>query len=566
MHIKRIKKGDGVYLASYESYREDGKVKTRFIEYLGKEGDVKGVPLPKKSAHIKTPLYPERSKYAGDVKLMWTIAEKNLNMSKIIDKICCGDENIEGKSPGKILTAWAINKATNPESATNLSEWVKTTIIPDLFGIPDDYFTDSAFYTALDRVCFKDATADGYTDFGQLICDEFFRHWRSQYPLPTGRPEILAYDLTAVLIFGNGDELGEKGYNSKKANRKQINLCVLVSKWDKTPVSYFILPGNFNSMSSVKDLLVTLIDLSFTPGTLIWDRGNTSEESVKDIEKMGWKLICGVPKVSNETIALVEATDVPIRLSNLVKSTEKSALYAVRAEGELFGRQSAGVVYVNLSKRLGLNDARNKNLKDIGDDLDLLTNDLDGLDERAVKGKISEVVGNYREFIKFEISQIDDNCSLNWEFDFQAIDTAAAYDGKYLLYSTDTSVNAPDIVMEYVGKDFVEKAFETLKVYLKLAPVRHWRNTRIRAFFFINMLALWLRKVYDLRINQISSKKREYGFDELLRRLRRVSYVEIECENGEKAFWYLNLNDVLVEQLKFMGFKNLFEEKRLCQV
>jgi hypothetical protein len=80
------------------------------------------------------------------------------------------------------------------------------------------------------------------------------------------------------------------------------------------------------------------------------------------------------------------------------------------------------------------------------------------------------------------------------------------------------------------------------------------------------MMALWLRKVYDLRLNQIKGKKQGYGFDELLRRLRRVSYVEIECENGEKAFWYLNLNDGLVDQLKLMGFKNLFEEKRLCQV
>ena len=319
-------------------------------------------------------------------------------------------------------------------------------------------------------------------------------------------------------------------------------------------------------MSSVKDLLVTLIDLSFTPGTLIWDRGNTSEDSIIDIENMGWKLICGVSTVSNEAISLGEAMDVPIQVSNLVKSTENSALYAMRAEGELFGRQNTGVVYVNLSKRMGLCDARNKILKDIGDDLDLLTNDLGGLHEKKINEKISELVGNYGEFFKFEISPVDDNYSLKWEYDFKAIDTAASFDGKYLLYSTDTSLKATDVVKEYIGKDFVEKTFETMKSYLKIAPVRHWRNTRIRAFFFINMLALWLRKVYDLRLNQIKGKKRGYGFDELLRRLRRVSYVEIECENGEKAFWYLNLNEGLVDQLKLMGFKNLFEEKRLCQV
>ena len=79
MHIKRIKKKDSVYLAQYESYRENGKVKTRFIKYLVKEGDERGVPLPKKSAHIETPLYPEHSKRAGDVQLMWSIADSTLN-------------------------------------------------------------------------------------------------------------------------------------------------------------------------------------------------------------------------------------------------------------------------------------------------------------------------------------------------------------------------------------------------------------------------------------------------------------------------------------------------------
>ena len=192
---------------------------------------------------------------------------------------------------------------------------------------------------------------------------------------------------------------------------------------------------------------------------------------------MGWKLICGVPTVSNEAISLVEATEVPISVSNLIKSSEKSALYATRAEGELFGRQNAGVVYVNLSKRLGLSDARNKFLKDIGDDLDLLTNDLGGLHEKKINEKISELVGNYGEFFKFEISPVGDNYSLKWEYDFKAIDTAAAFDGKYLLYSTDTSVKATDVVMEYIGKDFVEKTFDTMKsIALSLRPLTAYHS------------------------------------------------------------------------------------------
>jgi len=43
--IRKIKKGDAIYLAKVESYRQDGKVKQRVLEYVGKEED--GVPIQK---------------------------------------------------------------------------------------------------------------------------------------------------------------------------------------------------------------------------------------------------------------------------------------------------------------------------------------------------------------------------------------------------------------------------------------------------------------------------------------------------------------------------------------
>ena len=77
------------------------------------------------------------------------------------------------------------------------------------------------------------------------------------------------------------------------------------------------------------------------------------------------------------------------------------------------------------------------------------------------------------------------------------------------------------------------------------------------------MMALWLRKVYNGHLNDIKEKDRKYSFDEFLRRLKRVEYIEIESDDGEKAFWYLNLTQIMTDQLKQMGFTNLFPEKRL---
>lgn len=43
--IRKIKKGNAIYLAKVESYRQDGKVKQRVLEYVGKEEN--GVPVQK---------------------------------------------------------------------------------------------------------------------------------------------------------------------------------------------------------------------------------------------------------------------------------------------------------------------------------------------------------------------------------------------------------------------------------------------------------------------------------------------------------------------------------------
>ena len=76
-------------------------------------------------------------------------------------------------------------------------------------------------------------------------------------------------------------------------------------------------------------------------------------------------------------------------------------------------------------------------------------------------------------------------------------------------------------------------------------------------------LALWLRTICEFTLKQIPKNKRDYEYDELLRRLKRVQYVEVECANEEKAFWYLNSSQKLEEQLKLMGFKDLLRERRL---
>ncbi|MFT3945694.1 MAG: hypothetical protein QM763_01870 [Agriterribacter sp.] len=78
--IRKIKKGDATYLAKVESYREDGKVKQRVLEYIGKEES--GVAVQKVDIN-KLELH--NVKRHADVAVLCGIA-KQLNLNYLLGK------------------------------------------------------------------------------------------------------------------------------------------------------------------------------------------------------------------------------------------------------------------------------------------------------------------------------------------------------------------------------------------------------------------------------------------------------------------------------------------------
>jgi hypothetical protein len=161
MAIKRHKRGNRIYLAEYKSIRQGKKVISKFVRYIGPEDKISTTDKPRK--RVLDRLNLSSSYRAGDVRLLWAIAQ-DLDFISIIDRICCGNSYIEGVSPGKLLTFWAINRVIDPESATQLERWEPTTDLPYLADIPAKECTKAAFLSALDFVCMDDRASGRVAD------------------------------------------------------------------------------------------------------------------------------------------------------------------------------------------------------------------------------------------------------------------------------------------------------------------------------------------------------------------------------------------------------------------
>ena len=558
-YTKRIKKGNSVYLYQYESYREDGKVKTRYLGYLGVEGDERGVPKPKKPRKTKIkPMYPRRSQRAGDVKLLWAIAEK-IGIPQTIDQACIGIKNASGPTPGKLLTIWAINHVLDPVSASKVAQWAEPTILPFLLDIAPSDLRRENLYAALDAVCSKDICTGMNIDLIAHIEDVLFQKWQQENPLKPGEKETVAYDMTTVMTYSETCPLAERGYNAKKSNVNQYNLGMLVSKSSRYPIAHMVFPGNFQAKTTLSSLYSRIIDLGMGPGTLVWDRGNTSAESVEEIEALGWEIICGVPKVSTDAKNILKNTDVPLIPKYFVPS-KNGDVYALQKEAKLYGKDRNVTIYVNTQKRL--NEIKRKNMACVAIEYELseLQEQCAGLTRQEVDEEIIDILGSQDKFFKTNVSYSDGKLKLNWEYNNESIETSQATVGKYLLYATDPNLSHREVVREYMEKDFVEKTFRDLKSEEDMMPVRHRLEPRVRAYFFMISVAHRIRTGLRYYIAEIPEKERNYDMDELLHVLRRVEFVQF-TEEGEIAYWYLNLLKKTADQVGAMGFNNLFEEK-----
>lgn len=557
MAIKRKKKHGRVYLEEYKSIRVNGKVKSVYVSSLGPEDPVTKKPKPRPKVFDRLEHGP--SHRAGDVALLWELA-RELDMVDIIDGICCEATGLEGPTPGKLLTAWAINRALDPVSNTRLESWIPTTDLPRLMGLSPADFTRESLLTALDFVCYEDPASGHFRNLTRDIDDALYRRWRSLHPFPPGEKETLAYDLTSVLFFGVSCPMAELGYNPKRIKRRQVNLALVVSRTDRFPLLHFVYEGSRNGASTVQNLISGLQESSVEPGTLIWDRGNVSKAHVEAAQAAGWHLICGVPKSVKAAVALLEATDVRCTHRTLARGSKAGHIYARKIRERLYGGERDLVVYTNRERGVREADARNEALATIEEDLQALVGRVGSRGERWIRAEAGKIIGEYKDYVKPRVRRKGDGPRLSWSYRERDIRDLERTDGKWLLLCTDPKLSAKEVVNTYLEKDFIEKVFRKLKTSEELEPVRHRLERRVRAYLFLCVLAYRLLAVLQHRLIKVSSKDDTWErADTLLQDLGRVERVQVRLGRQVKS-WYLNVNGNSRDVLDKMGYKKLLKE------
>jgi hypothetical protein len=306
--------------------------------------------------------------------------------------------------------------------------------------------------------------------------------------LREGNP--LLYDLSGSYYTGKRSALVLFGHNRDgKRGVPQIVYGLLCDDRGR-PVSIEVFPGNTADPNTLSNQIAKVRErFGINRVTFVGDRGMITskriEEEFRGIEGLDW-----ISALRSEAIRKL-ATQGSIQ-DSLFDERNLAEISSPDFPGErLVVCRNPLLADDRARKRRELLDAAERQLEAISAATRRGKRPLRGKD--AIGLRVGRKLNQYR-MAKHFILEIGDD-SFTYRRNGEKIAAEAALDGIYVIRTSvgRESLRAEDTVRAYKDLSRVERAFRSLKtIDLKIRPIHHWLDDRIRAHVFLCMLAYYV--------------------------------------------------------------------------
>jgi transposase len=444
-YLKKVKKKSGTYLVKVESYREDGKVKQRYLGYVGKEVDGKTI-LSSSISNIEI----ENVKVYGPLMVLNHLAQE-INLSETLGDY--GDE----------ILSMVYAHCVEPKSVNQMGRWFEKTDLNHILDLSQ--VTEGRLLDALDSINKQDS---------EKLQQKIFEQVKNKYKINT---KGILYDVTNTYFYGKKSPWGKRGKSKEKQNDKPlIQIGLGVTKEDGIPVFHKTFDGNIHDSKTLHGMIHGFEKFGIKDIFLVYDRGIPSKDNLEDAKSLNWETICGLPireDIKKILKKLLEENEI-INVKNRVPLS-KTAMYTLTIKHTIGNVKGKIVVCFNNKMKTAILESRYDEIQSAKLRLEDNKNIKKGLK------KYFDKKGNLK---------------------MSEIKKAEEYDGYSCIFSTE---NIPEdkIVKIYFEKDLVEKAFRNLKGVIALRPIRHWLYDRVEGHVFVCYLAYLLLSLLKLKLKKI---------------------------------------------------------------
>ena len=355
-----------------------------------------------------------------------------------------------------------------PGSKLATHRWWHLTTLPESLGVADA--TEDDLYAAMDWLLERQ---------GAIEKKLAVRHLREG--------GFALCDLTSSYFEGTHCPLAARGHDRDgKRDKLQVNYGLLADRAGR-PVAVSVFAGNTNDPKTLLPQVDRLRErFGIQNVAVVGDRGMISQKQIDALrERPGMEWITALR--SDAIHALVEGGHLQLGLF------DERNLFELRhpdyPDERLVACRNPELARLRAHKRQSLLDATARELEKVRGMV--ARGRLKGAG--AIGVRVGKVVNQYQVGKHFEI-EIRDN-GFDYHLRHEQIEAEAALDGVYVIRTSLPAqrLDAGDVVRTYKSLSDVERAFRCLKtVDLKVRPIYHWTETRVRSHIFLCMLAYYV--------------------------------------------------------------------------
>jgi transposase len=504
MHLKRCgpskNKNKHVYWELVESYRSERGPRQRVVAYLGNisrsEGESIKLATEEKSGYWQSRLFdaegqPEwaevdtkrikvgRVRDFGGYWLGLQILGKLELNSFLEKKIPKGLEEIPWSHINLVLV---LMRLCEPSSELSIAEDLyERSPLSDLLGIPAEKINDDRLYRALDKLL------PHKTDLEKHLKERLGELFQLDY-------DILLYDATSTYFEGQAESNGQARLGYSRDHRpdcKQVCIALVVSR-EGLPLGYEVFMGNRHDVTTVEEIVTKIESLYGRSGrTWVMDRGMVSEDNLEFLRSKNRRYIIGTPKSQLKDFEqeILAQNWEQIRDGLEVKacpSSEGEETFILCRSKDRALKEKA--IHERFEKRI------EKGLEKIAESCRKRKQKA-GVIERRI-GRLLGANTRAAGLFKINVKEGENHkVEISWEKVEAWRDWAELSEGYYMLRTNIQDWKAQDLWEAYIQLTQAETAFRIYKSDLKLRPIWHQKEERVKAHILVCFLAYVLWKM-----------------------------------------------------------------------
>jgi len=448
-----------------EGYREGGKVKTRTLANLSK------LP-PEALATLRQVLKGDKLVKTGDAFEAVASPHHGHVQAVLVAMQRLGFAGIIASRPSRqrdLVVAMVAARILEPDSKLATTRWWHTTTLPAMLGVADADEDD--LYAAMDWLL---ASQDRIE---KKLAARHLQH-----------DGLALYDLSSSYFEGVTCPLAALGHSRDgKKGKLQVNFGLLTDRRG-IPVSVSVFKGNTGDPKTLLPQVDKVRkDFGIEQFVLAGDRGMITQKQIdalREIDGVDW--IAALRPEAIKKLVTSGAIQMGLfderNLFELIHPDFPGERLVACRNPELANRRSR--------KRKSLLEAT---VKELGKVRRMVQRGrLHGKDDIGVR--VGKVVNKYKVGKHFTLDIHDDKFA--FAIDREKVAAEASLDGIYVVRTSlsEQRISDDDTVRSYKLLGQVERAFRSFKtIDLKVRPIRHRLEDRVRAHIFLCMLAYYVQ-------------------------------------------------------------------------